>query len=58
MSMATIEKPRQHASVIRLNDRGRLNSMSFELVGSLYEVETVGADNDTYVALYQLNPGA
>jgi enoyl-CoA hydratase len=52
MSMATVEKPRPHVSVIRLNDPDTLNSMSFELVGALYQaIETVGADNDTYVGI-------
>ena len=52
MAMATVEKPRPHVSVITLNDPGTLNSMSFGLVGALYEaIEQVRLDNDTHVAV-------
>ena len=52
MSMVELEKPRPHVSLIKLNDPDTMNSMSFELVGELYKtLETVGADNDTSVAV-------
>jgi len=47
MPMALIDQPRPHVRVITLNDPGTLNSMSFELVGALYDaLRTVGEDND------------
>ena len=52
MAMALVEKPRPQISVITLNDPDTMNSMSFELVGALYEaIAQVGADNDTSVAI-------
>ena len=52
MSMVELHKPRPHVSLITLNDPETLNSMSFQLVGELYEtLKTVGADNDTSVAV-------
>ena len=52
MSFVKVDKPRPHVSVITLNRPDRLNSMSFELVGPLYEaIEEVGADNDTWVVV-------
>lgn len=52
MSMALVERPRDHVSVITLNDPSTLNSMSFELVSALYAaLEEVGADNDCDVVV-------
>jgi enoyl-CoA hydratase len=52
MPMAIVEKVRPHVSVIRLNDPDTLNSLSFELVGDLYEaIREVAADNDCWVAI-------
>ena len=52
MSYVVVEKPRPHVSVITMNRPDRLNAMSFETVGPLYEaIEAVGKDNDTYVAV-------
>jgi enoyl-CoA hydratase len=50
--MVRIEKPRPQVSLITLDDPETLNSMSFGLVGALYEALTqVGEDNDTAVAV-------
>ena len=50
--LVVVDKPRPHISRITLNKPERLNSMSFGLVGSLYEaLEAVGGDNDTWVAV-------
>lgn len=52
MPFVAVEKPRPHVSVIRLNRPDRLNSMSFELVGPLYEaIAQVAADNDTWAVV-------
>jgi enoyl-CoA hydratase len=52
MPFVTVEKPRPHLSLVTLNRPERLNAMSFELVGPLYEaLQAVAADNDTWVAV-------
>lgn len=52
MSMALIEKPESQISVITLNDPETLNSMSFELVGALYDaLSEVAADNETAIVI-------
>lgn len=49
MSYVLVEKPRPHVSLITMNRPERMNAMSFETVGPLYEaIEQVGKDNDTY----------
>jgi len=52
MSMALVDRVRPHIVVITLNDPKTLNSMSYELVGAIYEaLEKVGADNQCHVAI-------
>lgn len=52
MPFVTVEKPRPHVSLITMNRPERMNAMSFETVGPLYEaIAEVAADNDTYVAV-------
>jgi enoyl-CoA hydratase len=52
MSFVTVEKPRPHVCVITLNRPDRMNAMSFELVGPLYDaIDEVGRDNDTGVVV-------
>ncbi len=52
MPFVTVEKPRPHVGLITLNRPQRLNAMSFELVGPLYEAfAEIGADNDCWVAV-------
>jgi enoyl-CoA hydratase len=52
MPYVTVEKPRPHVSLIKLNRPERMNAMSFELVEPLYAaLKAVGADNDTWVAI-------
>lgn len=52
MPYVTVEKPRPHVSLIKLNRPERMNAMSFELVEPLYDaLRSVGADNDTWVAI-------
>jgi enoyl-CoA hydratase len=52
MTYVIIAKPRPHVSVITMNRPERMNAMSFETVGPLYEaIETVGKDNDTSVVV-------
>ncbi len=52
MPMVLLEKPRERVSQITLNDPGTLNSMSFELVGALFEaLDTVASDNETSVVV-------
>jgi enoyl-CoA hydratase len=52
MPFALVDKPRPHVSVITLNRPERMNAMSFETVGALYEaIAAVGRDNDTWVAV-------
>lgn len=47
-----VDKPRPHVSVITLNRPDRMNAMSFETVGPLYDaIRSVGADNDTWVVV-------
>lgn len=51
-SLVEIDKPRMHVARITLNKPERLNSMSFGLVGALYDaIESVSADNDTWVVV-------
>jgi len=52
MSYVTVESPRPHVRVITLNRPERMNAMSFELVGPLYQaIEAVGADNDCWACV-------
>ncbi|MBW2293714.1 MAG: enoyl-CoA hydratase [Deltaproteobacteria bacterium] len=52
MPYVTVEKPRPHVSLITMNRPERMNAMSFDTVGDLYQaIEQVGRDNDTYVAV-------
>jgi enoyl-CoA hydratase len=51
-SLVRVESAAPHVSLITLNKPERLNSMSFGLVGALYEaIERVGGDNDCWVAV-------
>jgi enoyl-CoA hydratase len=50
--LVDVDKVAPHVSLITLNNPDRLNSMSFGLVGDLYDaIEEVGADNDCWVAV-------
>lgn len=52
MPFALVDQPRPHVTVITLNRPDRMNAMSFETVGALYEaIAEVGRDNDTWVAV-------
>jgi len=52
MPYVVIEKPRPHVSVITLNRPERMNAMSFDTVGPLYDaLARIGADNDTWVVV-------
>lgn len=52
MSFVEVSVPRPHISVITLNRPERLNAMSFDTVGPLYEaIRRVADDNDTRVAI-------
>ena len=52
MSYVRVEKPRPHVSLIILDRPERMNAMSFELVGPLYEaIDAVARDNDTRVCV-------
>lgn len=52
MPFVLIDKPRPHVSLITLNRPERMNAMSFDTVGPLYEaLQQVGADNDTWVVV-------
>ena len=52
MPFVTVDKPRPHVSLITLNRPERLNAMSFDVVGPLYEaIDQVGADNDTWATV-------
>ena len=52
MAYVTIEKPIDHVSLITLNRPERMNAMSFDTVGPLYEAfASVAADNDTHCVI-------
>jgi len=52
VSFVTVTKPQEHTSVITLNRPDRMNAMSFELVGPLYDaLKEVGADNETWTVI-------
>src|SRR5436190_1472609 len=52
MSYVTVDNVRPHISVITLDRPERMNAMSFELVGPLYEaIDAVAADNDCWVTV-------
>jgi enoyl-CoA hydratase len=52
MPFVLVDKPEAHVSVITLNRPERMNAMSFDTVGPLYEaLATVGADNDTWAVV-------
>lgn len=52
MPYVRTDKPRPHVSRITLDRPERMNAMSFELVGPLYEaIAAVAADNDTWVVV-------
>ena len=52
MTYVRIDQPRPHVSRITLDRPERMNAMSFDLVGPLYEaIGTVAADNDTWVVV-------
>jgi enoyl-CoA hydratase len=52
MPTVTVDKPRRHVSVIRLDRPERLNAMSIELCLDLKAaLERVGHDNDTRIAI-------
>lgn len=52
MPFVEISKPRPHVSIITLNRPERMNAMSFDTVGPLYEaIRTAGADNDTWCVI-------
>jgi 1,4-dihydroxy-2-naphthoyl-CoA synthase len=52
MPYVLVEKPCPHVSVVTLNRPERMNAMSFDTVGPLYEaLERVGADNDTWTVV-------
>ncbi len=52
MGFVEVTQPRPHVSVIALNRPERLNAMSFETVGPLYEaIRAVAADNDTWAVV-------
>ena len=52
MALVNVDRVRPQVSVITLNYPERLNSMSFALVGDLYDaIAEVGADNDCWVAV-------
>jgi enoyl-CoA hydratase len=49
MAYVRIEKPRPHISLVVMNRPERMNAMSFDTVGALYEaLREVAADNDTH----------
>ncbi|MDQ1375458.1 MAG: enoyl-CoA hydratase, partial [Actinomycetota bacterium] len=50
--LVRVESAAPHVSLITLDKPDRLNSMSFGLVGALYEaLDHVGGDNDCWVAV-------
>jgi enoyl-CoA hydratase len=52
MTHVRIEKPQPHTSVIVLDRAERMNAMSFDLVGPLYEaLDEVGQDNDCFTVV-------
>jgi enoyl-CoA hydratase len=52
MPFVLVDKPRPHVSRITLNRPERMNAMSFQTVGPLYEaLAQVGADNDTWAVV-------
>jgi enoyl-CoA hydratase len=52
MAYVRIDKPCPHVSRITLDRPERMNAMSFDLVGPLYEaIGTVAADNDTWAVV-------
>jgi len=52
MPFVLVEKPRPHVSLITLNRPERMNAMSFQTVGPLYEaLARVAADNDTWAVV-------
>ena len=49
MAYVRIEKPRPHVSLVVMDRPERMNAMSFDTVGPLYDAfRQVGADNDTF----------
>jgi enoyl-CoA hydratase len=52
MPLVNVDRVRPHVSVITLDNPDRLNSMSFALVGDLYDaIADVGRDNDCWVVV-------
>lgn len=52
MAFVRIEKPRPHVSLVTLDRPERMNAMSFETIGPLYDAfEQVAADNDTWAVV-------
>ena len=52
MAYVLVDKPRPHVSRITLNRPERMNAMSFDTVGPLYDaLAAVGADNDTWAVV-------
>jgi enoyl-CoA hydratase len=52
MAFVRVDKPLPHVSRILLDRPERMNAMSFDLVGPLYEaIEQVRVDNDTWVVV-------
>lgn len=52
MAFVEIDRPRPHVSRITLNRPERMNAMSFDTVGPLYDaLRTVAVDNDTWVVV-------
>jgi len=52
MPLVLVDKPRPHVSRITLNRPERMNAMSFDTVGPLYEaLAQVGADNETWAVV-------
>ena len=52
MALVSVTTAAPHVRVITLDNPARLNSMSFALVGDLYEaIATVAADNDCLVVV-------
>ena len=52
MAFVEIDRPRPHVGRITLNRPERMNAMSFDTVGPLYEaLQTLAVDNDTWVVV-------